>query len=92
MEAARNQGKVQSAKLRAEEKHVRQRIAEAEKMIQRAEAEIGSQNSVVQDARAGGDEEKAARLEAEVRGLREQVDRLKDQSAQLATMSHRMAT
>jgi hypothetical protein len=65
-------------------------MAESEKLIQSAETEIALQNAVVQDARAGGDEEKAARLEAEVRGLREQVEQLKEQSAQLATMSHRM--
>jgi hypothetical protein len=90
LETAYKQGKVQRSSLRAEEKLIRQRIAETEQLIQRAEAEIGLQNSVVQEARAGGNDDKAARLEAEVRGLREQVDQLKDQSAQLAAMSHRM--
>ena len=91
LESAYKQGQVKRASLRAEEQRIRQRITETENLIQRTETEISLQNSVVQDARAGGDAEKAAQLEAEVRGLREQVDQLKDQSAQLATMSHRMA-
>ena len=90
LETAYKQGKVQRSSLRAEEKRIRQRITETEQLIRRAEAEIGLQNSVVQEARTGGNDDKAARLEAEVRGLREQVDQLKDQSAQLAAMSHRM--
>jgi len=91
LEAAYNEGKVKRANLRAEEQHIKQRISETEKLIQRAEKELALQNSVVQEARTGGNEEKAARLEAEVRGLREQVEQLKEHSAQLATMSHRMA-
>ena len=91
LEAAYKQGKARRASLSAENQRIQQRASETEQMIRRAETEIGLQNSVVQDARAGGEEERAARLEAEVRGLREQVDQLKEQSAQLATMSHRMA-
>ena len=91
LETAYAQRKAQRASLRAEEQNIRQRISETEQLVQRAETEIAQQNSVVQDARAGGDYEKAARLEMEVRGLREQVDQLKEHSAQLATMSHRMA-
>ena len=91
LETAYNRGKEKSARLRTEGQRIQQRIAETEQLIRRAEAEVSLQNSVVQDARAGGEEEKAARLEGEVQGLREQVDRLKEQSAQLATMSHRMA-
>jgi uncharacterized protein YcfJ len=90
LETAYKQGKVKRSSLRAEEKRIRQRMAESEQLIKRAEAEIGLQNSVVQEARTGGNDDKAARLEAEVRGLREQVDQLKEQSAQLAAMSHRM--
>ena len=91
LETAYNQGQAKRATLRAEEKRIKQRIAETEQLIQRAEAEANLQNSVVQDARAGGNEESAIRLEAEVRGLREQVDQLKEQSEHLATMSHPMA-
>ena len=91
LEKAYNQGRVNRSNLRSEEQLIQKRISETEQQIQRAEAEASQQNSVVQDARAGGNEEKADRLEAEVRGLREQVDQLKEQSAQLATMSHRMA-
>jgi hypothetical protein len=91
LETAYRKKKANRAELREEEQRIRQRVAETEKLIQGAETEIAMQNSVVQEARAGGDDEKAARLEAEVRGLREQVDQLKEQSAQLATMSHRMA-
>ena len=95
LETAYRQKKIQRAELQAEERRIRQRVAEAEKKIRGAEKdaekEIAAQNSVIQDARAGGNEEHAARLEAEVRTLREQVDQLKEQSSQLATMSHRMA-
>jgi chromosome segregation ATPase len=90
LETAYRKKKASRADLLAEEQRIRQRVAETEKLIQGAETEITLQNSVVQEARAGGDEEKAARLEAEVRGLREQVEQLKEQSSQLATMSHRM--
>ncbi|MDR0239062.1 MAG: hypothetical protein LBI88_02375 [Deltaproteobacteria bacterium] len=91
LETAYSQGEAKRSTLRAEEKRIKQRIAETEQLIQRAEAEVTLQNSVVQDARAGGNGESAFRLETEVRGLREQVDQLKAQSEQLATMSHRMA-
>jgi len=91
LETAYRRKKADRAELSAEERRIRERVAETEKRIKGAETEITLQNSVVRDARAGGDEEKAARLEAEVRALREQVDTLKDQSAQLATMSHRVA-
>ena len=91
LEAAYSEGRVKRANLRVEEQYIKQRIAETERLIQRAKTELALQNSVVQDARTVGNEEKAAKLEAEVRGLREQVDQLKEHSAQLATMSHRMA-
>jgi len=90
LEAAYRSKQADRSALNAEAERLRQRIEETDTLIRNGESEIALQNAVVREAREGGDAERADRLEDEVQALRGQVDTLKDRSAQLAVMSHRM--
>ncbi len=91
LEAAYQQRRVKRSALLAEQKKIEQRLALNEQRMERTQAEISRQSGVVRQAREAGDNTQAARLETEVRSMREQVDQLKRQSAELADMSHRMS-